>query len=248
MIEKITKRLQQAWLYFWLQILIKAGYTKIKLRRISFPVFFRKNTSDVRAFHQIFTFKEYDMNLSISPRFIVDAGANIGLAAVYFSNRFKDATILSIEPELSNFEMLQKNTLSYKNIIPVKKALSNVIGTNLNVLDRGFGNWGFSTDNENSSPNCKIVDTVQTLTIDEIFSEYNLEYLDLLKIDIEGGEKQLFESNYEKWLPRTKCIIIELHDGMTKGSSTSFFKAISKYDFSYFNRGENLFFINNTIK
>lgn len=138
--------------------------------------------------------------------------------------------------------------LSYKNIIPVKKALSNVIDTNLNELDRGFGNWGFSTDNVNSSPNCKIIDTVQTLTIDEIFSEYNLEYLDLLKIDIEGGEKQLFESNYEKWFPNTKCIIIELHNGMTKGSSTSFFKAISKYDFSYFNRGENLLFINNTIK
>lgn len=43
------------------------------------------------------------MNLSISPRFIVDAGANIGLAAVYFTNRFKDATIVSIEPEQSNF-------------------------------------------------------------------------------------------------------------------------------------------------
>jgi hypothetical protein len=53
-----------------------------------------------------------------------------------------------------------------------------------------------------------------------IFSNYNLEYLDLLKIDIEGGEKQLFESNYENWLPKTKCIIIELHDGSTKGKAS----------------------------
>jgi hypothetical protein len=60
----------------------------------------------------------------------------------------------------------------------------------------------------------------------------------LLKIDIEGGEKQLFESNYENWLPKTKCIIIELHDGVLK-EAQNFFKAISKYDFSYFN-SENL--------
>jgi hypothetical protein len=59
----------------------------------------------------------------------------------------------------------------------------------------------------------------------------------LLKIDIEGGKNNCLKVN-ENWLPKTKCIIIELHDGSTKGSS-KVFKAISKYDFSYFN-SENL--------
>jgi hypothetical protein len=41
-----------------------------------------------------------------------------------------------------------------------------------------------------------------------IFSNYNLEYLDLLKIDIEGGEKQLFESNYETGYPKRNVSLL----------------------------------------
>jgi FkbM family methyltransferase len=224
------------------------GVTKISLRKINSPIYLRRKSSDLLTFHQIFTFKEYDMNLGFVPQFVVDAGANIGLSAVFFSNKFPGVKIVAIEPEKANFKMLEINTKDYENIVLAKNALSNCSNVSFDVVDKGYGNWGFITEIEDSKNTSKVVDTVKTITIDDIFSNYNLEYLDLLKIDIEGGEKQLFESNYENWLPKTKCIIIELHDGSTKGSSKSFFKAISKYDFSYFNRGENLLFINNTLK
>jgi FkbM family methyltransferase len=223
------------------------GITKIKIRKVTFPIHLRTKSSDLLAFHQIFTFKEYDMNLGFSPRFIVDAGANIGLSVVFFANKFPSVKIVAIEPEKANFVMLEKNTKGYENILLAKRALSNQPNVNFDVIDKGYGNWGFVTEMQDSKNTKNVIDTVKTITIDEILMEYNLEYLDLLKIDIEGGEKELFESNYENWLPKTKCIIIELHDGITKGSSKSFFKAISKYDFSYFNRGENLLFINNSI-
>ena len=52
--------------------------------------------------------------------------------------------------------------------------------------------------------------------------------------------KIVFESNFEKWLPKTKVIIIELHDRMRKGSSKAFFTALSNYNFSIAHRGENI--------
>ncbi|WP_159085989.1 FkbM family methyltransferase [Flavobacterium faecale] len=223
------------------------GRNKVRIPELIFPIYLRPKSSDILAFHQIFTFKEYDMNFGMTPNFIIDAGANIGLSAVFFSNKFPNATLVAIEPEKNNFDALRKNTENYPNVLLEKKALSNQDNLFFDVIDKGYGNWGFVTENKNIKGNTKIVDTVQTITIDAIMATYNLEYLDLLKIDIEGAEKILFESNYEIWLPKTKCLLIELHDGITKGSSQSFFKAISKYDFSYFNRGENLLFINNAI-
>ena len=126
--------------------------------------------------------------------------------------------------------------------------MSNQSNLVFSVIDKGYGNWGFITEIEDIDSSQKVVDTVKTITIDEIIKENNLEYVDLLKIDIEGGEKELFESNYENWLPKTRCIVIELHDGLKMGCSKNFFKAISKYNFSYHNRGGHLLFINRDLK
>ena len=66
----------------------------------------------------------------------------------------------------------------------------------------------------------------------------------MLKIDIEGAEKELFaDDNVQKWLPRVNVIAIELHDRMKHGCSYAFFKAISKHKWYFSLRGENLIFI-----
>jgi hypothetical protein len=74
--------------------------------------------------------------------------------------------------------------------------------------------------------------------------EQNWNSIDILKVDIEGSEKEVFELNYENWLPKCKAIVIELHDNMKQGTSKSVFKAISQYNFSFEMQDENLIFIN----
>jgi hypothetical protein len=71
--------------------------------------------------------------------------------------------------------------------------------------------------------------------------------LDVLKLDIEGSEKEVFEKNVEEWLPRTKMLIVEVHDNMRKGASKALFAAISKYDFTFSMHHENLVFINQNL-
>lgn len=62
-------------------------------------------------------------------------------------------------------------------------------------------------------------------------SSKNWETIDILKIDIEGAEKQLFESNYENWLPKTKIIMVETHDRMIPKCSYTVMKTINDYNF-----------------
>ncbi len=48
-------------------------------------------------------------------------------------------------------------------------------------------------------------------TVLDLIKSTGLEYVDLLKIDIESAEKELFSENVHLWLPRTRRLVIELH-------------------------------------
>src|SRR5690606_9237197 len=99
----------------------------------------------------------------------------------------------------SNFELLEKNITGYKNILAVRCALSNISGAVLNVIDTGGGNWAYKTELSDESTSANVIDSVPTITIDEVLSRFDIPHIDLLKIDIEGAEKELFSNNYENW-------------------------------------------------
>src|SRR5690349_9066138 len=93
----------------------KNSVYKINASFLRNPVYLRDNYSDRAIFLQVFYEKQYevfDAPLPSSER-IIDAGANIGLASVFFANKFPQAQIIAIEPELENFALLQKNTKGY---------------------------------------------------------------------------------------------------------------------------------------
>jgi hypothetical protein len=75
-----------------------------------------------------------------------------------------------------------------------------------------------------------------------LLAKYALQKIDVLKLDIETSEKQLFANNFESWLPKVRTIIIELHDNAEKGCSKVFFEAIHQ-SFANYNlsvKGENI--------
>jgi FkbM family methyltransferase len=197
---------------------------KINLRGLRYPVYLRSGTSDINTFIHIFYNEIYSIKERINPEVIIDCGANTGLASLYFKRRFANAQIIAIEPENSNFEVLIKNTCYYKGIKCFKKAVWNK-KTSVEIYDPGIGHWGFITRESKQS------NAVETITIDELMVQENLNRIDILKIDIEGAEKELFESNFDNWLGKTNIILIELHDHIKKDCSTNFLKAIEKHDF-----------------
>lgn len=178
------------------------------------------------------------MSTTNTPFNIIDAGANIGLASVYFANKFKKSTIYSIEPEESNFELLKKNTEKYTNITPIQAGIWSH-KTQLSIKDSADGEWAFEVYETPNNENA-----IKAIAFDNIMDKYNFEIIDILKVDIEGSEKEVFSKNYEKWLPKTKILIVETHDRMKKGTSKAVFNAITDYDFGCEILGENFLFNN----
>jgi len=213
----------------------KGEEIKLKIAEIKNPIIIRAQTSDEYTFQQIFVEKQYSFKYTGQPATIIDAGANIGLAAIYFANRFPNSKIICLEPEQSNFELLKKNTCSYPQISIIRKGLwgSN---TFLKVNDNGLDNWGFSVNEcDRHEPGA-----IEALSVGSIMQEFTLEQLDLIKMDVEGSEKNIME-NATDWLPSCKTLVIELHDRMAPGSSEIFFKTILKYaPFQIEIKGENL--------
>ena len=197
------------------------------------PIYIRVPSSDVKVFTQIFRKNEYLFDVNASPEFIVDAGANIGLASVYFANRFPNARILSIEPESTNFEILAKNVAPYPNIRPIQGALWGE-NTPINVVDRGLGNWGFMTEAQDSDPrsSTSVDRSIRGMTIDTILEQYGMQQISILKMDIEGSELEVFR-NSSSWIDQVDSLIIELHERMQPGCNRVFYNATNGFNLEW---------------
>lgn len=205
----------------------------IRLKELKYPVFLSNFKQDVTTLFQIFFTKEYKIEFEKAPECIIDCGANIGLSAVYFASEFPGATILAIEPDEDNFRILEKNVAPYSNIIALKKAIWHRKAF-VETIDTGGGGWAIQTKETESGTG------IEGVTVQELMDAYHFPRIDILKIDIEGAEEQLFSENYDSWLGKTACIAIELHEFLRKGSSANFYKAIEPYHFALSSNGENL--------
>ena len=214
---------------------IKTGNTNsIRLKGLKYPFKLRKGSSDIAVFYQVFMDKEYNFNAGFNPGFIIDGGGKVGLGALYFANVYPDAKIVSVEPESDNYNMLIDNTRAYDNIYPIQSGLWNK-STYLKVKDIGLGDWGFVVEECDKED----AETFRALSIADIMTQYQVDEIDILKLDIEGAEKEVFTSNYDRWLPKTKILIVELHDRMKAGCSSAFIKAMAQYNFTIHPLGEN---------
>ena len=167
------------------------------------PLLLRSGTADASTFEKIFIWNGYDLDFPADVRTIVDAGANIGLSAAFFALRFPDAKIVAVEPELRNFELLQRNAAPYPNVIPLHAAL-----------------WGEDTRLALANPDDRVdsfrfarhgaAQAVDALSVSSLLERFGIDTLDVLKIDIEGGEEAVFAARPE-WVSRVRMFIVELH-------------------------------------
>ena len=207
----------------------------IRIKGFKHPFKLRKSSSDVAVFNQVFIEKEYNFDAGFSPRFIIDGGGYVGLAALYFANLYPDAKIVSVEPESDNYNLLVENTRAYGNIDTIQSGIWNK-SAYLKVKDVGLGNWGFIVEEYDKED----AETFKALSISDIMAQYQVDEIDILKLDIEGAEKEVFTHDYDRWLPKTKILIVELHDRKKKGCSSAFMKAMVNYDFNIHPMKENL--------
>lgn len=205
------------------------------------PIFLRAGSSDMSVFKQVLIDEEYSFPLEETPHTIIDAGAHIGLSAIWFAIRYPHARIIAIEAERANFELMVRNVEAYPNVTPVHAALWSHSGV-LGIEDPfGVGGWGFQTtqsDNKESSS----YGTVQCVTARDVIEKFDLDRVNLFKIDIEGAEYEVFsDPGSSDWLTSVDAIAIELHDRFRPGCSRAFFSRVEEELTIEKTMGENTF-------
>jgi FkbM family methyltransferase len=188
--------------------------------------------TDPQVFQKVFVAKEYDFNLPEDARNIVDAGANVGYSAVWFALRYPKARIIAIEPDEENFAILRETCAAFENITCVLGAVWSQ-DTKLE-LRRNSKSWGSRTIEGQGA-------TVPAYSLNTIMRDHALDKIDILKIDIEGAEKEVFSAPDRQWLDKVTCMAIETHDRFRPGSQAAVRDATAAA-FVGSRKGENEFF------
>jgi FkbM family methyltransferase len=157
---------------------------------------------DVFVLHEVFGTNCYDLRSHIADaRTIVDLGANIGVTSLYFASIYPSARFVCVEPLPSNLALLARNVGPLGATV-VEAAVSDSCGTV--TFDDTRPAWGGGLSDMGNI-------TVESISVDEILRRHLPgRDVDILKMDIEGGEQRVFTGPME-WLDRVKCIVAELH-------------------------------------
>ena len=218
---------------YWLSKL-STGKIEFKLPGVTASLVMRIGTSDRPTFEKIFVYGEYDVLLTTKPKFIIDAGANVGYASVLFANRYPDAKIIAVEPEEENFNLLKQNTAAYPNVTCMQCGVWSR-DTYLKIENPLAQHWAFRVV-ETDCPK----DSFLSVTLTSLLRNANMDRIDLLKIDVEGAELEIFSAvDCAKWLDRTDVILIELHGNCEK----VFYEAIESQSYQISQLGENIVLI-----
>lgn len=184
----------------------KADAYQLKLGSQNPTVHLRTRSGDLFVFYEIFLDECYRLPPHVSNvENVVDLGANIGLATLYYARQFPTARFVCVEPLPANVSLLRQNTAMLGGRVEI---VQGAVSASSEMLTFAPSPWSYSGKADASA---SLPLRVQAYTLAEIFQAANLEQVDLLKIDVEGAERALF-ANAPTWLEHVKLIIIELHD------------------------------------
>jgi FkbM family methyltransferase len=182
---------------------------KVRLsRNYNAEIHLRTFSGDLFVLFEVLCDNVYNIPESILPpntvRVILDCGGNVGITALYLASKYPDARIYSIEPDAENFALLSSNTKCEPRIIPIRAAVVGRPASNVRFT-KGAQAWANKVSG-NEEGEC-----VPAVTIAEICARWNLPHVDLLKMDIEGAEREVFKEG--RFLDCVSFVIAELHPG-----------------------------------
>lgn len=118
---------------------------------------------------------------------VVDVGASVGPFAWSIKDN-KPGRVICVEPHPHLFKTLQKN-IKYEC---VNKAIGSINGKE---LQKGLFNENFIETQENDN-----IAEVDTITFKTLLSDYNIDKINFLKLDCEGGEYDIFTDDNIDWI------------------------------------------------
>ena len=174
---------------------------------------------------------------------IIDCGSNSGVSCIYFSLTFPEAKVIGVEIDKENCMHSEENIkLNGLDVSILNNGISSENGKGY-IANPEENNNSYRIENDGLFQN-----EVSMIDVNSLLKNFDKEKFMpfLVKIDIEGGEKELFEKNTD-WVNRFPFIIIELHDWLypKERTSSNFLKTIYDKDRDFNIKGENIFSIKN---
>jgi FkbM family methyltransferase len=166
---------------------------------------YRLNRGDLQSIREVWIDECYRLPFELTPNRLVDLGANIGLTSLWFAHRYGCQTVIAVEPSPENARLTRLN-LERNQIVAevIEAAVGPRDGTAL-FQDAGESNLG----RVNGSGGGK---SVAMISMDTLLQRLPPgAEIDLIKMDIEGGEGPLLQDDNLKWLGRVRSIIAEFH-------------------------------------
>ena len=159
--------------------------------------------------HDIFTVQEVfgreDYRAGEGLRVAVDVGSNIGIRALYFLTRNRDARCYLYEPVPRNVERLRANLAGYEGRYEVEEVAVAADGGTVRFTVEPFGRYGGIgvAGDDHIEVTCRAVTNV----LDEVLEREGR--IDLLKIDTEGAELDTVRAIRPDQLDRINTICFE---------------------------------------
>jgi len=120
---------------------------------------------------------------------VIDIGAYVGMFTVKASKLVgPEGKVIAIEPEPNAFSLLKENTKTLNNVMLVRKAIWNTVGTFKLHYSEAPG-WCALTESWE-----KYIE-VETTTLNKLLDELKLLRVDFLKLDAEGAEFKILEKS-----------------------------------------------------
>ncbi len=210
---------------------------KIKPRQTKYPVIARLGgSSDMEVVNQIFVVDEYACVRDLSsPRLIFDLGANVGYSSAYFLTCFPNAIVVAVEPDPGNFELCRKNLAPYGDRAKVILGAVWSKRSRLLLSRQTFGDGREWATQVYESEGSEDQATVDGWDIPSLLHLVGGRQIDLLKVDIERSELEIFGASSSSWLSKVRNICIELHGPDCK---QVFLDALRDFDYDLGSSGE----------
>jgi len=181
----------------------------LRFRALASPILYRPGTSDISVAWELFHGREYDCTRAWDFATVVDCGANVGmfLAFVVMKMGAKLRRYVGVEADRASFGLLELQATAVA--IRSKSLMLQVAAWEhdgeVRFDDRG-PSWGHHVSAGGPA-------RVKAMTIESILDAAGLEECDLLKLDIEGGERTVLPC-MKSWGPRVRMVVAELHAGL----------------------------------
>jgi FkbM family methyltransferase len=212
---------------------------KLDLTVDGHPLFYRAGTDDLDILNSILIRQEFGCvgEDAGDPKLIIDCGAYAGYSTVYFLTAYKNAQVIALEPDERNLELCRLNLQPYGTRVhlmqaaiwpePAKLALRH------NQLAGMQREWATMV----GMPHPGEAAPVAGVDFPTLLAQSGFAQIDIIKLNVNGIEDELFSRNSGAWLRHVKCILVR---PLNEDLEETVLRSLARYQF-FLARGTGLF-------